>query len=83
MKKKKTSAEALGAYSYTACSGLAGGKLQLVVTTDLFPEALLVVEELAQACAHALEVGDVVADLLDGLHLLLQVVTLQEVRHLQ
>lgn len=32
---------------------------------------------------HAGEVGDVVAQLLDGLHLLVQVVGLQEVTHLR
>ena len=49
----------------------------------LFSKGLLVIQELSKARPHTLEVGDVVTNLLDGSHLLLQVVTLQEARHLQ
>lgn len=49
----------------------------------LFSKGLLVIHVLSKARPHTLEVGDVVTNLLDGTHLLLQVVTLQEVRHLQ
>ena len=49
----------------------------------LFSKGLLVIHVLSKARPHTLEVGDVVTNLLDGSHLLLQVVTLQEVRHLQ
>ena len=49
----------------------------------LFSQGLLVIHELSKARPHTLEVGDVVTNLLDGTHLFLQVVTLQEVCHLQ
>merc|ERR1719242_1671299 len=45
-------------------------------------ESLLVVDVLAEALTHALELSDVVRDLLDGLHLLLQVLGLDEVTQL-
>ena len=44
---------------------------------------VLVEHVLSQATADAFEVGDVVTDLLDGAHLLLQVLTLDEVSHLK
>merc|ERR1719242_2045857 len=45
-------------------------------------ESLPVVDVLAEALTHPLELSDVVRDLLDGLHLLLQVLGLDEVTQL-
>jgi len=45
-------------------------------------ESLLVVDVLPETLTHPLELSDVVGDLLDGLHLLLQVLRLDEVAQL-
>jgi hypothetical protein len=61
-----------------ALTGLRGAGVAL----RLLLQGLLVVHVLSQTGPHTLEVGDMVANLLDGLHLLLQVIPLQEVGHL-
>ena len=49
---------------------------------DLVSEGLLVVDVLSKALTDTLELSDVVTDFLDGLHLLLKVLRLNEVAQL-
>lgn len=54
-------------------------------TSAAVPQGELVEQVLSHAilgCSQALQVGDMVSQLLDGLHLLLQVVRLQEITQL-
>lgn len=44
---------------------------------------LFVILVLAQTCPHALQLGDVVRNLLDGIHLLLEEFRLDEITHLE
>lgn len=82
--KDGLAAPVLQAEMFTALHGLTGcGHVRLCPRDGWgLLHGLLVVHVFTQASPNPLQVGDVVRDLLDGLHLLLQVLALKEVAHL-